>query len=118
MAYCRFSSDDFKCDVYSYQSREGFVTHVAARRVITPITLVDYSSIDRTVETMVAQLKDLETAERAPIGLAHDGKSFIDGSLEELFERLTYLRGLGYNVPNSALEEIVEEMGAEEVGKP
>ena len=35
MSYCRWSSDDFQCDVYVYESvAGGFVTHVAANRVV------------------------------------------------------------------------------------
>jgi hypothetical protein len=32
MSYCRFSSDNWKSDVYVYEADEGWVTHVAARR--------------------------------------------------------------------------------------
>ena len=35
MSYRRWSSDDFQCDVYVYESvAGGFVTHVAANRVV------------------------------------------------------------------------------------
>ena len=33
MSYCRWSSDDFRCDLYIYESAAGFVIHVAANRV-------------------------------------------------------------------------------------
>lgn len=28
MSYCRWSSDDFKSDVYVYESQAGWITHV------------------------------------------------------------------------------------------
>jgi len=34
MSYCRFSSNNWDCDVYVYESGYvGFVTHVASRRI-------------------------------------------------------------------------------------
>lgn len=32
MSYCRWSSDHFECDVYVYESSQGWVTHIAGRR--------------------------------------------------------------------------------------
>lgn len=29
MSFCRWSSDDWACDVYAYESEEGFIIHVA-----------------------------------------------------------------------------------------
>ena len=29
MAYCRWSSEDYQCDLYCYESKEGYVTKVA-----------------------------------------------------------------------------------------
>jgi hypothetical protein len=37
MSYCRFSSDNFMCDVYVYEDRYGgFTTHVAGNRYAFP----------------------------------------------------------------------------------
>ena len=33
MSFCRFSSHDFRCDFYAYESLHGFELHVAALRV-------------------------------------------------------------------------------------
>jgi hypothetical protein len=33
MSYCRWSTDLFRCDVYVYESDEGWVTHVAGRKL-------------------------------------------------------------------------------------
>lgn len=34
MSYCRWSSDDFQCDVYCYEADEGFIIHVAVSRPV------------------------------------------------------------------------------------
>ena len=40
MSYCRFSSDDYQCDVYCYASVSGYyVTHVASNRPVLDGTL-------------------------------------------------------------------------------
>jgi len=36
MSYCRFSTNDYTCDLYVYQSIDGIVIHVAARRYDIP----------------------------------------------------------------------------------
>lgn len=36
MSYVRFSTNDYKCDLYVYQSLDGIVIHVAARRFDIP----------------------------------------------------------------------------------
>mgnify|MGYP000935111319 FL=1 len=38
MSYCRFSSDNFRCDVYVYEDcYGGWTTHVAGRRHLFPV---------------------------------------------------------------------------------
>lgn len=37
MSFCRFSDDNFKSDVYAYESAEGFELHVAGNRVVAHI---------------------------------------------------------------------------------
>lgn len=34
MSYCRFSTDDFRSDIYCYESIEGYQIHVAAFRYV------------------------------------------------------------------------------------
>jgi len=46
-----------------------------------------------------------------PIGLSEDGKTFVDLTASRCIRRLEWLRGLGYNVPQSALDRLQEEQG-------
>jgi len=114
MSYCRWSSDDFQCDVYVYEDcRGGFTTHVAGVRYVFAEPLlapVDYRADwdgwwarDRRVSEMV---KD---AGRQHIGLPHDGKSFNDDTAALCADRLEALRGMGYNVPQRAIDALREE---------
>lgn len=49
MSYCRFSSDNWKSDVYAYEScGGGFITHVAGnKRIFPPIPDIPFSWIPR-----------------------------------------------------------------------
>lgn len=115
MSYCRWSSDNWKSDVYCYANVSGaWTTHVAGMRVVGDIPQVDWglwhSDPDKMWEQYEAQHKFLEDCKRAPIGLPQDGETFDDAGPPEMLERLLWLRGLGYNVPETALEELREEI--------
>jgi hypothetical protein len=85
VSYCRWSSGSDPSDVYCFgDGRCGWTTHVAMNR--------------------------LSGAERKPIGLAHDGKSFQDKTLQDLKARLLSLRLLGYRVPDDAIDRIDQEL--------
>lgn len=117
MSYCRWSSDDFGCDLYCYESESAFVTHVASRRVIGDIPKhLPWAGPDGAAffASHKAQMKFLETAEREPIGLAYDGETFEDPDLETFLETITMLRAAGYRVPG-AVEELVREEIADEL---
>jgi hypothetical protein len=51
----------------------------------------------------------LATGERKPIGLAHDGETLQEDDASSCADRLEYLRGLGYNVPQSAIDALRQE---------
>lgn len=116
MSFCRWSSDDFQCDVYVYESYlGGFQTHVAERRYVfkdplpPPIDLTKGNAkewLDRhkRVDAM------LDHDNMAEIGLPHDGQTFSDSTAAECAERLEYLRGLGYIVPQYAIDALREEL--------
>ena len=113
MSYCRWSSDDFQCDVYVYENVSGgWTTHVASNRpvidrsVLPPIVTEDPLSWYRRLEAVSEQLK---TAERKPIGLPHDGKTFNDETPGEAADTLEMLRAVGYNVPQYAIDALREE---------
>lgn len=113
MSYCRFSSDNFSCDVYVYEHvDDGFVTHVAGNRIVGDVPKVPRVTKDNHDEVIVAhraQSDFLSTAEHAPIGLPHDGGSFSDDTPGECADRLERLRALGYVVPQYAIDALREE---------
>lgn len=120
MSYCRWSSDDFQCDVYVYEDAAGgWTTHVARRRHVYNQPLPDavpipdstgmsdqmQAFIDRhlTVMNMVSE------AELVDIGLPHAGETFNDDTPGECAERLMKLRDIGYWVPQYAIDELMAE---------
>jgi hypothetical protein len=120
MSYCRWSSDDFKCDLYCYQSSQGYTTHVAANRVIGDVPHIDWDSfLDKRVSAKEfvaqhqAQHEFLMNAKREPIGLEEDGKSYDDPDLESFLLRVLHLKALGYQVPEYVTKAIIEEINEE-----
>lgn len=118
MSYCRWSSDDYQCDVYVYESQAGvFTTHVAVRRYVfaTPLPAeepFDGKHIQAFVKRAALVGRMVDSATQVPIGLAEDGETFEDASAAECAERLEYLRGLGYRVPQYAIDMLRAEAEA------
>lgn len=113
MSYCRFSSDDFQCDVYVYEDcAGGWTTHVASSRIIFNDPLPPRVSIDNPVAFLIryTEVSDLvERATRIPIGLPYDGETFSDETPGECAETLEMLKDAGYNVPQYAIIALKEE---------
>ena len=114
MSYCRFSSDDFACDLYCYEDVSGgWTTHVAGNRIVGDVPSIKgwhQMPPDEMAAAWEAQHKFLDACERQPIGLPHDGEMFNDPTLEDFRERLIYLRGVGYRFPDYVLEAVDEEI--------
>lgn len=116
MSYCRWSCDDYQSDVYCYERGHSglFVTHVANVRVIYNEPLPEPAPFDRKhTEQWLARHRKvsamLEAARREPIGLPFDGETFDDSTPGETADRLEWLRGLGYRVPQHAIDVLREE---------
>ncbi|MDS9784703.1 hypothetical protein [Pseudomonas aeruginosa] len=115
MSYCRWSSDDFQCDVYVYESvAGGFVTHVAANRVVFKDELpalvpFEPEYVDQFLARHNQVMAIVDAADRVRIGLPHDGDSFDDADQEACADRLEYLKGLGYVVPQYVIDALREE---------
>lgn len=113
MSFCRWSSMNFGCDLYCYESIEGYVTHVASLRVVGDIPEVDSSlflnytdeNVEKFFEQQKAQFDFLDTAERKPIGLKYDGQTFYDDK-ETFLSRLNMLREEGYKFPEITEEDL------------
>jgi hypothetical protein len=112
MSYCRWSSEDFKCDVYAYEHcYGGYTTHVAGNRTVGEIPKVDWNAdTDILVAQHRAQMAFLETCERKDITLPHAGETFNDATLEEFRARLIGLKALGYHIPEYVFEQIDAEI--------
>lgn len=138
MSYCRWSSMNFKCDLYIYETVGGlvgndgdFIIHVAGNRVIdeTPDERAAWSKFvsaaaDNTSPEYVASrdayfsahksLMDfLETAEREDIELPYAGATIVMKDREALITKLLELRALGYVFPDVVFERLEEEMAEE-----
>jgi hypothetical protein len=113
MSYCRWSSDDWKSDVYTYAHVDGsWTTHVAGRKRVGHITpLPDYDKVshDEWWFAYQQQMKDLEKTTLVDIGLPHDGETFKDDSPQSCAATLRRLREAGYHVPDGVIEELERE---------
>ena len=113
MSFCRWSSDDFRCDVYAYKSDAGFIVHVAKSMVLGDIPRVPFIldvENDVFLKAYKAQHEFLETAERKNIGLPHDGETFQYDSLPEMLGGLRDLKNKGYRIPDWVFKEILREI--------
>lgn len=119
MSYCRWSSDNFGCDLYCYEDvAGGWTTHVAGRRHVGEIPSVDWTaSPEQIAAAHKAQTDALAASPLEPIGLPHDGATFRDGTLEDFLATLLMLREAGYRFGDYVLDSVREEM-AEEVAGP
>lgn len=114
MSYCRWSTDNFQCDLYCYESNGGYQTHVANNKLAKPLETVlprldhpDYVAKHR------ARSEELNAAERVPIGLPHDGEWFTDATLSGFRDTLIMLKEAGYSFPDYVIECVDEELDDE-----
>jgi len=121
MSYCRWSSDNWKCDLYCYEDANGCITtHVACNRIVGDVpeepSILDVSA-DEFMKAHKKQVEFLDTAKREKIGLPYDGKTFSDPDYESFLKRLLHLREVGYNFPDWVIEEVEEDIKRQEVSK-
>lgn len=121
MSYCRFSSDDFRSDVYIYaDSGGGYTTHVASHRYDGEIPSVASAfgepfNVNRAVELFKEQSDFIQSATMTKIGGQFDGQTFSDPTLGTLLARMNELAAAGYRVPAdafAAVEAEIEEEGS------
>ena len=128
MSYCRFSSDDFKSDVYLYYSVFNCYTlHIAGARAVSskPRPSVDKVYAVRPPkgaprkEVMAwsrklqaankALIKWLDNAKRVPIKNRYAGQTLDLRTAREVYYKLLELKNLGYHVPDYAIKAIRDE---------
>lgn len=109
MSYCRWSSDNFDCDIYAYESVHNCYTiHVARNRITSDVIPLDFRKPNQ--ENIRAHRESMNNVVHENIGLPFDGQSFDEPDLESFKERLLELRAAGYRFPDYVLEEIDEEL--------
>lgn len=123
MSYCRWSSLDYTCDVYVYESDNGWETNVASRRVVWKIDLPPPALVEGTDPeryllwmqrgTVVKQLYD-DGANWYWYKLPKkwSGKSFTDSSPGECAARLIEMKTDGLVVPYWAIEDLLADQKA------
>lgn len=123
MAFCRWSTDNFRCDLYCYEGDGGFTTHVAGRRwKIVPWlnpyyidTTIDYTQYENLWHQLHKEYhRFLEETALEIIDLPHAGESFGDPTLEAMLARMEDLRELGYIVPQFVVDNIRQIIEEEE----
>lgn len=112
MSYCRWSSDDYRCDVYVYESADGFMTHVASNRVL-PCRPLPPAELNPSVMDWIARhemvTEIISSSIHADITLDHAGETFTDATPGDCADRLEELRSIGYHVPQYAIDELRED---------
>ena len=116
MSYCRFSSDGGQCDVYVYESREGWITHVAANRRPTRAPDLDWKTEEGWERSNRAYRDFADDPKNAPlpIGFSNDGMTFCDPTPADCAAQLVRLKAMGYLVPRYAIDALLEEAGTKE----
>lgn len=115
MSYCRWSSDDFQCDLYCYAAvGGGYVTYVASMRHVIEEKLPPPIKFENDPQGWVYRnaivMRIVENSELVPIGLPCDGERYEDKTLKEFRDRIAGLIAMGYRVPSKVLETIDAEL--------
>ena len=117
MSYCRWSSDNHRCDVYCYEHVQGgFAIHVASKRwpegappdpaeVLWP----GYVGNDTYAERRKAWDEWAEANPPRPIDHPLAGQTFMEPSAAEAADRLEALRAEGFVVPGYAIGALRDE---------
>jgi hypothetical protein len=111
VSYCRFSSDNFACDVYVWEDAGGgFRIAVAGNRVVGEVPVLPaLDDVAAYAAAHQAQMAFIGTAQREPIGGPHDGALLSCADAAACAEQLDALRALGYRVPQYAIDALRAE---------
>lgn len=105
MSYCRFSSDDFRSDVYVYACAEGWTVHVAANRMdLTGIELPpeipeDVDHVAEWIERLAEVANITRDAPRVSIDHPAAGEMLIFADPTACADRLDQLEADGFHIP-------------------
>lgn len=90
----------------------GITCHIAGNRIVGEVPAVPpigRVSDEEWTKAMQRSREFLDKAEHVDIGLAHDGETFNEPDEAAMAERLLQLRAIGYNVPQHAIDALLEE---------
>jgi hypothetical protein len=119
VSYCRWSTDDFQCDLYVWEDASGgWRVAVAARRMVfdEPLPpLVPTGSVD-FVERCIARYQLVSTLpyHHEDLDLPHAGETFEEPTASAAADRVAALRALGYRCPDSVEPTLRAEAALEE----
>lgn len=120
MSYCRWSCLDCTCDVYAYESDEGYQIHLSSKRLMGPQPYVPYQEMmdnQVTSEELFAAYKvymeALHSSEYVDNNLPYGAWSFSCSDLTEFYHMMLELKGLGYLFPDYVLTTILGELNDE-----
>lgn len=123
MAYCRWSTDLGRCDIYAYADvAGGFTVLVATHKRDVPEDwrdpfediLAGRISFAEGMDRAGALYREISYLPRFYIDAPSAGKTFNAPTLGDLKELLLSLRDEGLRFPDSVLAEIDDEMHANE----
>ena len=120
MSYCRWSTENFKCDLYVYEGSHAWVIHVAGNRIVSEITDADLvlakwmnePTRDRWNAVVAArekQRKELDTATREPLNYGCEGDHYDLESPAECADKIEELVAMGYYCPQWVIDQLREE---------
>lgn len=102
MSYCRWS---LGCDIYCYESRDGFVISVASLRIVgAPLPDI------RSPEFSKAYNERMDGLPKVRIGKRFDGRTYTEHNIPAALERLTILRSEGYRFPDDVLTDLQDQL--------
>jgi len=120
MSYCRWSTDNFSCDLYCYEHVDGgYAIHIAGNRIVSKLPPdADWRLAETNWDEFCRQrdvwMEAMEVAEREDITLPYAGESFYPETLEQFRDKLINLRQIGYNFPDYVLRIVDEEISDRE----
>ena len=118
MSYCRFSSDNFQCDMYCYPTASGdYTLHIAATRYPEPSPPwphKDTEELWQEYTTAIEAWRKNGLTNMVKIDLPHAGETRRYKTLIDLRADLILFKGMGYRIPDSAFEHIDQELKDDE----
>ena len=109
MSYCRFSSANWKSDVYVYDGSEGITIHIASFRYVGYIPkLPDINEVtpEEFYEACTKQKKALNKCKQERIDNPLAGTTTYHKTVKSALDELIYLQYEGFFVPGFVINEL------------